>query len=92
MTIADNRYNCTCLGSCKGAAGLSPGWRCVIESPPEHVRIVCAMSRLIGFASTCQSENIPTWMAALVEELNKASEAVGSSAKYVFVDGVIVGG
>lgn len=26
--------DCTCVGSCKGAAGLAPGWRCAIESPP----------------------------------------------------------
>lgn len=24
---------CTCLGSCKGAAGLGPGWRCALERP-----------------------------------------------------------
>jgi hypothetical protein len=24
--------NCTCVGSCKGAAGLCPGWVCALEA------------------------------------------------------------
>lgn len=26
---------CTCVGSCKGSAGLGEGWQCVLEMPPE---------------------------------------------------------
>ncbi len=24
--------DCTCIGSCRGAAGLGPGWNCVVEN------------------------------------------------------------
>lgn len=24
--------DCTCLGSCRGAAGLGPGWNCVVDN------------------------------------------------------------
>lgn len=27
----DTRRDCTCLGTCRGADGLSPGWRCALE-------------------------------------------------------------
>jgi hypothetical protein len=27
----DTRKDCTCLGTCRGAAGLSYGWRCAME-------------------------------------------------------------
>jgi len=28
--------DCTCLGSCRGASGLSPGWNCVVENGPRE--------------------------------------------------------
>jgi hypothetical protein len=30
----DTRKDCTCLGTCKGAEGLGPGWRCALEIRP----------------------------------------------------------
>ena len=27
------RQTCTCIGFCKGAAGLANGWRCALEVP-----------------------------------------------------------
>lgn len=38
---------CTCVGACKGAAGLGPGWRCVMAAAlppqPQHLlhRVTC---------------------------------------------------
>lgn len=29
--------DCTCMGSCKGATGLAPGWRCVLTKEPSDV-------------------------------------------------------
>lgn len=29
------RRDCTCLGSCKGAAGLAPGWQCALNARAE---------------------------------------------------------
>lgn len=30
----DTRRECTCLGSCRGAAGLGAGWKCALEPSP----------------------------------------------------------
>lgn len=30
----DTRKTCTCIGTCRGAAGLGEGWSCAMESPP----------------------------------------------------------
>lgn len=29
----DTRRDCTCLGTCRGAEGLGPRWKCALESP-----------------------------------------------------------
>jgi len=31
--LVERVRECTCLGSCKGAAGLAPGWKCALEKP-----------------------------------------------------------
>lgn len=34
---ADTRKDCTCMGSCRGAAGLGEGWRCALEQSGKAV-------------------------------------------------------
>lgn len=31
--VTGAKHDCTCVGSCRGAAGLGEGWRCVLERP-----------------------------------------------------------
>ncbi len=33
IVAAGSARSCTCIGECKGAAGLAPGWRCALEKP-----------------------------------------------------------
>jgi hypothetical protein len=39
------KRECTCLGTCRGAAGLGDGWVCALESVPIPVNTLLALKQ-----------------------------------------------
>jgi hypothetical protein len=63
--------DCTCLGTCKGAAGLAPGWRCAKDWPK---RLGKPSAARYPYSPTCTRDDAAT--PGHPERVKKRSEAV----------------